>query len=742
MPASTSADLAIHLAPLAVAVEEYKKALRTLLPLFVLSLAWLSYIVWRIYEVLRTKGWCLHVRWLIVGALFVAGLVAFFRYGVWQVWNAIRSIRKPCFELVKGQEAGQVVKAIYSERLGNNVFQYSIAMLRSWYLKAGFEAPPLPKPFDSVPFQMSGPPSAGTSHQASPFAAAITDDRRFLFGTGSWLNHPASGYVLNTSLFVGKETEIRRLLKRSLEKASSALGATAQPSFASNDVAIHVRLGDILWGHHCAYRPLPVSFYLRALKEIAASLRRRDASVVSSNTEKDVPTKSLLVSRRGKKSTGSRSPSPSRRKRGSKEATEETSWQSCLGNIILVTEDATHQIITRMTERLQQLLSQTGDNGSSATKKSGWKGRIITQSSSLQEDFLTLYRCPNLVLSISSFAWWAAFLSMEDKSKRKIIVPDYGLLRAHVWFPTEKAYPLTNGKGTVESHEPAPHDMSLRRGAGWKAADGTGEDLVTSILKEAFAKLKKEFTPQMGEALFRELSDCGSDIYIAAKAAVAHAAVFGIFPISSDRLELLNGMPFRARVGQIFRKLWLPTYTTSASSGTSSSKDAEDSATPDERKLLYFLHHQDADPSPPALALERLEAAIGKRPSLVTDGTSKVVQDLSDPLAPSQWARAICTLTVEEAKSYFEAEESKADKARNGGSLRKVDAEAFAEAFYTVLFIRLDEVRSVVLAEDKELICRLPAVPSDAGINAAEQEVVLKRWDGNFRHTTESLFDA
>jgi hypothetical protein len=45
-----------------------------------------------------------------------------------------------------------VLKVRYAERLGNNVLQYAYGLLRASMLDVAFEAPPLPAPYDRMPF--------------------------------------------------------------------------------------------------------------------------------------------------------------------------------------------------------------------------------------------------------------------------------------------------------------------------------------------------------------------------------------------------------------------------------------------------------------------------------------------------------------------------------------------------------------------------------------------------------------
>ena len=76
---------------------------------------------------------------------------------------------------------------------------------------------------------------------------------------------------MNTRLFAGHERAIADWLAPGLAAAAGAAEDEVL-SWGPRDVAIHVRVGDILWGHHPAYRPLPMSFYRAALRAVALSL--------------------------------------------------------------------------------------------------------------------------------------------------------------------------------------------------------------------------------------------------------------------------------------------------------------------------------------------------------------------------------------------------------------------------------------------------------------------------------------
>lgn len=328
------------------------------------------------------------------------------------------------------------VQAMYAERLGNNVFQYMMARLRAAYLGVSFTAPALAAPFIGLPQQV---PLAAHRPLLSPFLAKQLADAA---GSGTaaallpafsslppaalsallssshlhswcrWLLAPASAYVMNSQLFLGHEQQIRAWLLPGIEgqlekvtaKCSGALAeaehevqaaegnaaaqAAAKDNLQSlqrkqpvlqwqpNDVAVHVRLGDIFHGVHAAYRPLPLSFYKQALQAVADRLQRG----------------------KGAGAGAASLPAP-----------------AVLGRIVLVTEDRQH----RMARRMEACLRILGYS------------HIIIQACSLTEDFLTLYTAPNLILSISSFAWWAGYLGRAGT----VVFPEFGMYIQHCWSP-------------------------------------------------------------------------------------------------------------------------------------------------------------------------------------------------------------------------------------------------------------------------------------------------------------------
>ena len=421
------------------AVREYQWSKKVCLVAFPAVSLGLAYLLYATVERYLGVGNDLTFRWLRVAIPPAAGVWYFFYYGIVHVFEALHNIKQPGYELctlgaadggaeggggaattaavplptpptaAEGQAAAAweeaqrvyaravgvaagvaapiVLRARYSERLGNNVFQYVMARLRAAHLGLDFVAPPLGAPFAGAPSVVR---AGDHAPQLCPWAAAGGDGGAAAVALRSspawrrvwlaWLSQPVSGYVLNTEMLAGYEAAVRRWLRPTLDAAATALPSGTLRTWAPSDVVLHVRLGDILWGHHAAYRPLPFSFYRAALHAIASRLRGT-----------------------GGGDAGATSPAALAAVAGS------------LGRVIIVTEDNTHEIVVRLAHHLRAACGCT----------------VETQSASLTADFLALLHAPNLVVSISSFAWWAAFLG----DAATVVFPRFGLLARHTWHP-------------------------------------------------------------------------------------------------------------------------------------------------------------------------------------------------------------------------------------------------------------------------------------------------------------------
>jgi hypothetical protein len=117
--------------------------------------------------------------------------------------------------------------------------------------------------------------------------------------------------------------------------------------------------------------------------------------------------------------------------------------------VFLVCEDPDHELVVRLARALRAPAAALG-----------FDARVAAlPRASLDADLARLYTAPRVVLSVSSFAWWPAFLS---RRARAVVVPRWGLLRAHAWAPAPDRAP---GRTLW-------HDLTLRaEGAGARVVE-------------------------------------------------------------------------------------------------------------------------------------------------------------------------------------------------------------------------------------------------------------------------------
>jgi hypothetical protein len=338
-----------------------------------------------------------------------------------------------------------VLCVVYSDRLGNHLFQYAYARLRALHLDVAFASPrPLGQPFARVaqavgrwaPPDMDAPPATkspsspipfplprhelllrerggggggdddgGSKHLPlpiplpAPLRAALASPA-LASAQARFLAEPVCKYAMNTRLYAGVEPLVAAWLRPSVDDfVGDDVGAMdpASPSSSDaggggDDLSIHVRLGDILWGAHAAYRPLPMSFYRAAVDRVL-----------------------------------------------------EASGGRPLRAVTLVTEDAAHPIILRMRGALDAHLRSKGTQPVAAAPV------VSARSASPASDLAFLASAPHprrpchLILSTSSFAWWAAALNrparLHSGGAAIVVVPGCGMMTAHSWQPAPRAHP-------------------------------------------------------------------------------------------------------------------------------------------------------------------------------------------------------------------------------------------------------------------------------------------------------------
>eukprot|EP01138_Halocafeteria_seosinensis_P007415 gb/GECG01007580.1/.p1 GENE.gb/GECG01007580.1/~~gb/GECG01007580.1/.p1 ORF type:complete len:478 (+),score=37.43 gb/GECG01007580.1/:1-1434(+) len=343
-------------------------------------------------------------KWVIAWVLLLLPL-ALDCVSLYCIWYSYRFLRRVWCRPVRvdGKEATEevineliaraphnedrLVQAIYTDRLGNHVFQYCYARMFAMLVGANFEAKPISKPFDSLPTCIPANPAASdkfcegysleptTSKRERTKSIGLTKkayeetkknevDKKREKVLRNWFQYPVSQYAQD--LYIFNIALLKKWVKESVDKCSERDGSKV-PQFDKSELVIHVRLGDILWGHHAAYRPLPFSFYREAIATFSGSL----------------PPK-----------------------------------------ITLVTESRNHSIIRRLRDHLEEYTANLHLQEGSDQNFAG----VHVQSEDMVTDFLTLYHAPRLVFSVSTFCWWAGFLG--DSA---IIYPIVGVFRPSPW---------------------------------------------------------------------------------------------------------------------------------------------------------------------------------------------------------------------------------------------------------------------------------------------------------------------
>jgi len=225
---------------------------------------------------------------------------------------------------------------------------------------------------------------------------------------------------MNTRLFAGSEAQLAQWLRPSLAAAAAAAAQSGQEEWGADDVAIHVRSGDILWGHHAAYSPLPLSFYRAALLHIA---QKRAAEQRRAGEEEEGGRRGAARAARRSSSSGSAAAVPAQ------PPARSSSQALSLGTVVLIAESPRCALL----QRLAAALESEGVQGGRGSPGSMPRLRAVRiQSSSIGADLASLFSAPALILSISSFAWWPALLSCSAKA---VVMPVWGLLKPHSWAP-------------------------------------------------------------------------------------------------------------------------------------------------------------------------------------------------------------------------------------------------------------------------------------------------------------------
>lgn len=252
------------------------------------------------------------------------------------------------------------IEAHLTNQLGNHVFQYIYARTLAANMGVQFRSPPLGGPFKHLDTDLQ-PPATPPQPQQAEAATAL-------------LNRAGNVWMQDTSIYSSAQwRDIKRWLGHSVSACEAALEAQIQggtgggtlPQLGPHDIVAHVRLGDIVSGLHASYRPLPYLFYREAL---AAVIARQGGAL------------------------------PRR--------------------VLLVTNEPHHAIVQRLKSNLQQWMH--AEHPSSAPD--GPTPCVLeVYSHSMLGDFALMRHAPNLVLSVSTFSWWAGVLG-----KGFVVMPCHG----------------------------------------------------------------------------------------------------------------------------------------------------------------------------------------------------------------------------------------------------------------------------------------------------------------------------
>lgn len=204
----------------------------------------------------------------------------------------------------------------------------------------------------------------------------------------------------------------------------------------------------VLQGHHAAYRPLPLSFYRAALTHYWGELPLRHNAVCchccGGRTPRKLISRSLCRLRcriclhssltthvfslaGGSDDTNRNAVTPPQR-------------------VLIVTEQADHAFILALREDLTRAAAELSQTSSPPSEHTPHRVTVDVQSKDLVSDFLALYTAPRLVLSVSTFAWWAAFLG-----------------QAHVFYPVVGAlWPCPYMRASSLTNISEPSDKASR----------------------------------------------------------------------------------------------------------------------------------------------------------------------------------------------------------------------------------------------------------------------------------------
>ena len=195
------------------------------------------------------------------------------------------------------------------------------------------------------------------------------------------LDRPMNVWMQDTGLYTGAAwDEVVGWLADTADATTRDVQASL-PQLGASDIVAHVRLGDIVSGMHASYRPLPFLYYREAVRAVIAA-------------------------------QGGAMPN----------------------QVLLVTNEPGHAIAQQLRSSLAAWLATEcpGDATASPT--------VSVYSHSMLGDFALMQRAPNLVLSVSTFSWWAGVLGTG-----RIVMPLHGNAWPAAASPAFSRRPLSSG---------------------------------------------------------------------------------------------------------------------------------------------------------------------------------------------------------------------------------------------------------------------------------------------------------
>jgi hypothetical protein len=302
-------------------------------------------------------------------------------------------------------DALDVVECVFSDRLGNRLFQYVYARVYANLHNLTFRAPePLPAPFARAP-QVVHPTQHKRGEGVGVHEASLVNEE----AARNFRVVPASPWAQSFRLWAPYAEKVHAWMLESVEDGVVERGGWD----AEDEVVLHVRCGDAMLGYVAGMGPLPAEFYEHVVRSLVG-----EGGATAPEGYGEVGAGFVVDLRRIV--------------------------------VRVVTEDASHAHSRGIAQRLAAMLDdilrskelerspllpkqsrkRSATPSSSPSSKPGTgavRPWVVLQQRSVQDDFTALRTARVLILSPSTFAVWAAFLG--DRAQRRLIIyPVYGIL--------------------------------------------------------------------------------------------------------------------------------------------------------------------------------------------------------------------------------------------------------------------------------------------------------------------------